>query len=73
MRIHLRADSVNGIHAKITVFINGANCGQLTMREQEAKDWLYIVRSGVSAIDSLEVSGEWVAEKVEDERHNWRR
>lgn len=35
-KIHLRADSANGAHTKITVFCNGANCGQLTMTEEEA-------------------------------------
>ena len=34
--IHLRADSANGRHTKFTVFMNGANCGQLCMTEDEA-------------------------------------
>jgi len=34
--IHLRADSANGKHTRFTVFVNGANCGQLCMLEDEA-------------------------------------
>jgi len=36
MKIHLRGDSADGIHTRFTVFMNGANCGQLTMTEEEA-------------------------------------
>ena len=36
MKIHLRADSANGSHTRLTIFMNGARCGQLTMREDEA-------------------------------------
>jgi len=36
MKIHLRADEANGVHTKVTVFMNGGNCRQLTMREDEA-------------------------------------
>lgn len=36
MKVHLRADSADGTHTKLTVFMNGANCGQLCMKEAEA-------------------------------------
>ena len=36
MKVHFRADEANGVHTKFTVFMNGANCGQLTMSEDEA-------------------------------------
>jgi hypothetical protein len=36
MKVHLRADSADGTHTRFTVFMNGANCGQLCMTEKEA-------------------------------------
>jgi hypothetical protein len=36
MKIHLRADSVNETHTRITVFIDGVNCGQLCMLGEDA-------------------------------------
>ena len=36
MRVNLRGDGSNGTHTKFTVFMNGANCGQLCMTEEEA-------------------------------------
>ena len=36
MKVHLRADSANGVHTTFTVFMNDTNCGQLCMKETEA-------------------------------------
>ncbi len=36
--VHIRADQANGQHTTFTVFMHGANCGQLTMKEEE--DWM---------------------------------
>lgn len=36
MKIHLRAVLANGHHTRFTVFMNGANCGELCMTEAEA-------------------------------------
>ena len=35
MNFHFRVDSTNRHHIKLTVFIDGENCGRLTMRIQE--------------------------------------
>jgi hypothetical protein len=37
MKISLRIDHQNARHIRFTVFINGANCGQLTTAVQEYK------------------------------------
>lgn len=42
MRFHLHVDENNGHHARVTVFIDRANCGQLTMKSRE------LVRFGVN-------------------------
>lgn len=36
MKLHLRANSANGVHTRFTVFMNEANCGELCMEEDEA-------------------------------------
>ena len=36
MKLHLRFDSSNEAHTRCTVFMNGANCGQLCMTTAEA-------------------------------------
>jgi hypothetical protein len=36
MRIHLNCASYNRTHAFIAVYMNGANCGQLTLYHNEA-------------------------------------
>lgn len=35
MDFHLRVDDANPAHVRCTLFANGANCGQLTMRPNE--------------------------------------
>ena len=35
MNIHLRIDSTNAAHTRFTVFLNGANCGQLCVTNEE--------------------------------------
>ena len=35
-RIHVRVDDTNVAHTRLTVFVDGANCGNLTMRTIEA-------------------------------------
>lgn len=64
MKIHLRADSANGVHTKVTVFLNGANCGQLTMGDAEAVNFLQIIELGCASttgIDELRDTGRWAA------------
>ena len=60
-RIHLRADEANGQHTRFTVFCNGANCGQLCMRESEA---IYfhdaLMFSRYPKAGDIITSGEWM-------------
>ncbi len=63
MKIHLRSDGANGRHTRVTVFIDGANCGQLTLLEKDAIALHLILMNGVNPVfDSLKSSGEWVKE-----------
>lgn len=42
-KITIRFDEKRGPHVDLTVFMNGANCGSLTMRGNEARDFsLYL-------------------------------
>lgn len=41
MKIHLRYDSTNQAHTRLTIFVNGRNTGQLCMSPDEA-DWFYL-------------------------------
>ena len=43
MKAVLRLDKTTGRHAKFTVFMNGANCGQLTMTIEEARFFKNVV------------------------------
>ncbi len=53
MKLHIRLDYSNAQHTGLTVFSNGANCGQLIMRtEHEVVHFLMILRHGLS--DSLD-------------------
>ncbi len=60
MRIHLKALEANGTHTKFIVFMNGANCGQLTMSEKEAAFFHNTVMySGWSKKGEVMSSGNW--------------
>ena len=65
MKVHLRADEANEVHTKFTVFMNGANCGQLCMTEKEALHFHdIIIRSNYKiAGDEYYASGRWFVEK----------
>ena len=64
MQLHLRADEANGTHTKFTVFLNGANCGQLCMREEESIYFHELVlRSNYKlSSDQIYSSGKWTKE-----------
>jgi len=65
MKVHLRADEANGTHTKFTVFMNGANCGQLIMTEDEAV-YFHEVMSRTSYKregDEIYSSGKWVKDR----------
>lgn len=65
MKLHLRADIVNDTHTRFTVFMNGANCGQLCMRREEAFFFHDIISlSGYRiAGDEIHSSGHWITEE----------
>lgn len=61
-KVHLRADSANGEHTKFTVFMNGANCGRLTMKEKEAiffHDTIMRSTWPLKGKDEVITSGKW--------------
>jgi len=61
MKLHLRADKATGTHTTFTVFMNGSNCGQLCMREDEAIFFHDIIMQSKYKIPSDEIftSGHW--------------
>ena len=62
-KIHLRADSANGTHTRITVFMNGANCGTLCMTEEEAVFFHHVIgMSTYSKPGEVISSGKWTKE-----------
>lgn len=65
MKVHLRADEANGTHTKFTVFMNGANCGQLCMNEDEAIFFHHLVTmSNYSKYGEVISSGSWTKEET---------
>jgi hypothetical protein len=62
MKIHLRADEASGQHTRFTVFMNGANCGQLCMREDEAVHFHEMVTRSEYKLpeDEYFSSGRWI-------------
>ena len=62
MKITLRADEANGTHTRFTVFMNGGNCGQLCMREDEAGAFYMIISNGVHPkLDEFVGKGKWTS------------
>lgn len=67
IKLHLKADSANGKHTKVTVFMNGVNCGQLCMLEKEAiflHDIIILSNHKIKE-DDVYSSGKWTLEKEE--------
>jgi len=50
MRIHLRANSADSRHVHMTLFVNGANCGELCMTVEEANQFHAILAVGCSRL-----------------------
>ena len=63
--VHLRADTITETHLRFTIFINGANCGELCMRRDEAIFFHNLVMlSGYRlSRDTIRTSGQWVLEE----------
>ncbi len=63
-KIHLKAIKANGTHTTINVFINGANCGELTFREDEAVFFHdALMHSKYLKSNEILSSGIWIKEK----------
>ena len=62
MKLHLRADEIDGQHTKFTVLINDRNCGQLCMFEKEAVRFhdLVILSNIKTESDKYYSSGYWI-------------
>lgn len=69
MRIHLRGDNMTPAHLRFTVFLNGASCGDLCMRHEEATWFRAAIERGTldDSKSTVEVSGPWPIAKVRGE------
>ena len=67
MKLHLRADSAIGAHTYFTIFMNGSNCGQLCMTEDEALFFHHRLLSSrhEEENDNIFSSGIWTKEEGE--------
>lgn len=54
MRIKLRVGSVTPSHTTLTLFIDGGNCGSLTMRNGEAVAFIAVVDAGCEVVEGLD-------------------
>lgn len=61
MKIHLRADKATGVHTFFTVFVGGANAGQLCLLEEEAVEFYRVVQEGCGR--EFRGSGEWTKDE----------
>jgi hypothetical protein len=61
MRIHFRGDNMTPAHIRFTVFLNGASCGHLCMRHDEASWFLMAIQRGTldDPKSCVEVTGPW--------------
>jgi|GEM_PF-4772464 hypothetical protein len=50
MKVHLRFDSTDAQHTRMTLFTNGASCGQLTMSNAEAIWFHHILSKGCDGL-----------------------
>lgn len=72
MKIHLKANFANGIHTRFNVYVNGAYCGTLTMRDEEASSFHQIVSHGCcNLVDEFLSSGEWGLSDSDDEHQSY--
>ena len=53
MKFHIRFDAVNLIHSRFTVFVDGANCGRLCMRSDEAERFVSTLAHGATGGDEF--------------------
>lgn len=69
IKLHLRADEANGTHTRFTVFMNGANCGQLCMRQDEAVFFHDVILHSKFRLSTDEIysSGKWIKAEVDND------
>lgn len=65
MRIHLRLDKVTPPHIHQTLFIDGGNCGTLTMRTDEYQIFRTVLRQGAKQLP------EHMAPTIEFDKIGW--
>ena len=61
-KLHIRGDIANGEHTRFTVFMNGANCGQLCMKEEEAIFFYEVIMNSTWPLkgrDKVIATGYW--------------
>jgi hypothetical protein len=65
MEVVLRGDEADGVHTKFTVFMNGIDCGQLTMTEEEAVFFHEVVirTKYLTSHDKVMSKGIWMKEE----------
>jgi hypothetical protein len=58
MKVHIRFDDSNELHTRFTLFLNGASCGQLCTRTDEAFNLHQIISMGCKkGVDDFSSSG----------------
>lgn len=68
MDIHIRFDDSNQEHTRSTIFINGRNCGQLTMGTDEMANFYMLVENGCHrVIDTFRGTGKLYPNYSEDD------
>lgn len=72
MKIHMRFDASNAEHTRITLFINGANCGQLCVRTDDAVHLHMVLAYGLNMPEDEFVSSGrvWGAEDFVGDGNN---
>lgn len=65
MKIHLRADAADGTYTKVSVIMDGINCGQLTMPEESAIFFHEVLVRSTYKLpeDKYYSSGHWFVDK----------
>ena len=57
MKLHIRFDESNAAHTRATFFMNGKNCGQLTIGDEDLLNFLLLIRNGLHPTDEYLETG----------------
>lgn len=67
MKVHIRYHDVNAVHTRVTVFIDGANCGTLCINTKDDFAFQSIIQKGCHpTLDEFRVSGRPWPREVRD-------